>query len=380
MSARTADPGRTYAVLVGVEKYDGDTITNLSGPVRDVLDFYEWLRGKGVPAGQITTLASPMDENAASLSQSGAKFSPARSMEVQKAFTALQGKSGDLLFVFWAGHGIIHEKQHSLICADATNTDKWNFDFDKLRESLNTTSFKGFPQQIIIIDACALRVNLPFTTPGTPLSYGKPLSHDQFVFLAARDGEAAVNLPEKRGLFSREFFKQVSLQPDSTWPPDMLSLATRVQSAFLSLRALGQPAQTPVYEWSRDWDGNINRLPAVSPPRSEGQPRIRGWKLDFQPLTKLTNALMACSKMSDSLGRQDVLGRMRSNIAGAVSRRSDTKSDVMNILETASKYPGGLEELLFVIRSFEGDSAVWTEVEEVVTEVLPDFKIPEAVS
>lgn len=371
MSARTAEPGRTYAVLVGVEKYDGDTITDLSGPVRDVLDFYEWLRGQGVPADQITTLASPMDENAASLSQSGAKFSPARSMEVKEAFTALQGKSGELLFVFWAGHGIIHEKQHSLICADATNTDKWNFDFDKLRESLNSTSFKGFPQQIIIIDACALYVNLPFTTPGTPLSYGKPLSHNQFVLLAARDGEAAVNLPEKRGLFSREFFKQISLHPDSSWPPDMRALAEKVQSEFAALRASGQTNQTPIYNWNRDWEGNEIKLTTLSVSSYQGASQ-----LESSQLRSLTEAVMACKIMTREEGRYDVLDQIRSDISGRVPHRSDSKSHVLKIIETASEYPGGLEELFSEIYFFDGGSSGWARLARVVAEHLPELKLP----
>ena len=199
MTERTADPARTHAVLVGIEKYTaGGEWNRLSGPVRDVLGFHEWLRFRNVPGDQITTLVSPLDENVALVEQSKIKTSPATSVEVLKALNALHLKRGDLLFLFWAGHGVVLEEEHRLFLADATTDHKRNLDLDALQKSLRSSYFPGFPLQIIIVDACANYQRFAFTFPSEPVPCGDPLGHEQFVFFAARPGQVAKNLGEEK--------------------------------------------------------------------------------------------------------------------------------------------------------------------------------------
>ena len=379
MSERIADPARTHAVLVGIEKYDaGGEWNKLSGPVPDVLAFHEWLRSRNVPTGQIQTLVSPQDENVALLDQAKVERTPATSTNVRKAFSALHGMHGDLLFVFWAGHGVVHEKQHRLFLADATTNDKRNLDLDGLLESLGSSYFSGFPRQIFIVDACANYQSFAFTYPSEELPCGDPLPHEQFVFFAAQRGQVAKNLGgENRGLFSREILKQIRNLPDSIWPPDMRSLAEKVQGEFAALRASGNLDQTPTYQWNRDWDGNEIEL-KTPPPSSEGErrPPIETWELTFNQKSGLTDVLMNCSSMSRSESRNDVLSQIRSDVRGAVRHRPDTKSDVMNIILAASQYHGGLEELLSIIHYYEGQSLSWNKVERVVANLLPNLRTP----
>lgn len=376
MTDRTAAPARTHAVLVGIEKYEaGGEWNRLSGPVRDVLAFHEWLRSRNVPADQITTLVSPLDENVALVEQSKVKTSPATSGEVRRAFNALQDKRGDLLLLFWAGHGVVHEDQHRLFVADATTKDKRNLDLEALQKSLRSSYFPGFPLQILIVDACANYQSFGFTFPSEELPCGSPLDHEQFVFFAARPGQVAKNLgEEKRGLFSREFLKQARLA-DAGWPPDMRAVAERVQDEFARLRASGDAAQTPVYQWSRDWNGNSVKL-GGSPAGPSHRPAGESSELSFEQLAGLTNALAACSKMALPDGRNDVLAQIRSDVAGAVPRRADTRSDVMNIVRTSANYPGGLEELLRHVRYYEAGSASWRVVEKLIETRLPNLKMP----
>ena len=377
MSKRIADPARTHAVLVGVEKCEaGD---DLSGPVRDVLAFHDWLRSRDVPAAQIKTLVSPLEENVGLLDQAKLDVAPATSTNVRDAFNALHGIRGDLLFVFWAGHGVVYEKQLRLFLADATTNDKRNFNMEALRESLGSSYFAGFPSQIIIVDACANYQSFGFTFPSEELPCGDPLPHEQFVFFAARPGEVAKNLgEEKRGLFSREFLKQIRNTPDSSWPPDMRSLAEKVQGEFAALSASGQADQTPIYRWNRDWDGNEIELRTSPQTTGERRPQIEPWELTFEQLTGLTDALLTCSAMSLPEKRNDVLSQIRSDIRGAVPRRSDNKSDVMNIVQTACDYPGGLEDLLRIIHYREGQRAGWMKVERVVVDRIPRLALPSA--
>jgi hypothetical protein len=72
--------------------------------------------------------------------------------------------------------------------------------------------------------------------------------------------------------------------------------------------------------------------------------------------------------------RNDVLRQMRSDISGNVSRRADTRGDIVNIVRTASDYPGGLVELLEIVHWYNGDSLPWQRVQKVVAEHFPSLR------
>ncbi len=380
MTARAADPARTHALLVGIERYAEGGDWNLNGPARDVIEFHAWLCSRGVPAKQIGALVSPLDQNLAALEKSGIDFAPATAEGIRAALNALHVASGELLFLFWAGHGVHNDREHRLFTADATTHDKRNYGLESLRASLRSDYFAGFPLQIILVDACNNYQGFAFTFPSEEMPAGQALGHEQFVFLAAREGQVAKNLgEEKRGLFSRELLRQVTSaeRSASTWPPDMLAVAKKVQDEFAAMRATGGGLnQTPIYEWSRDWDGNVIKLVLQQP---GGPPKRRGWKLDFEQLAALTDALVACEKMALPDGRNDLLAQIRADIAHSVPRRSDAKSDVMNIVRTASGYAGGLEELLRQVRYTEGQGATesWQGVEKALAERLPGLRLAE---
>lgn len=374
MTERVASPSRTYAFLAGVEKYKA--AWNLNGPVRDVLDCHSWLRFHGVPAEQITVVASPLDENRALLDAAKLAYIPATSIQVKDALNELHAKNGELLFLFWAGHGMVHEKQRRLFLADATDDDKRNLDFDALRDSLASIYFQGFLRQIIIADVCANYGRFAFTLPGEKLPVGDAGRPEQFVFFAARSGEVAKNLgEEKRGLFSRELLKQLREQADTNWPPDMLKVAQRVQVEFAALRAHGCTHQTPIYEWSRGWDGSSIELVAPPTQTKSGRAVYRGGKLKFPQITGLTDALLGCENMQVSDGRDEILAQMRKDISLAVPRHNDAKSDVVAIIRTAANFSGGLEELLAVVQFFEGPTDSWDIVEKVVAERFPNLHV-----
>jgi hypothetical protein len=375
MSGRRASPDRTSAVLVGVEKYGAGPEWNLPGPVRDVLDVHGWLRSRGVPAERIQTLVSPVDEHVELVEHAEMHAVPATSAAVRGAFNTLHDQAGDLLFVFWAGHGVIHEQQHRLFMADATTSDKRNVSLETLTRSLASGYFPGFPSQIVIVDACANYQSWAFSFPSEELPRGEPLPHEQFLFFAAQPGQVAKNLgEERRGLFSRELLAQLGRYGGTSWPPDMRELAERVQAEFAALRASGQSSQTPIWEWSRDWEGNTIALGASTVQRGGRLPPREPWELTFQQLAALTEALLACGILARPEGRDDLLAQVRLEIRAAASRRSDARSDVMNIVRTASSYAGGLEELLAVVRFIEGPSAGRKSVDDVVARHFPALR------
>ena len=139
----------------------------------------------------------------------------------------------------------------------------------------------------MIVDACAdFRNDFEFTAPGEELPVGAPRPAGQFALFAARPGEAASNLPvERRGQFSRELLLALEQQDavDRAWPPAMEAVARRTQDAFRALRATGQTAQLPRFEWN-DWDGDTVKASSLPQPGtgSPHSPSSRG--LPPQPM------------------------------------------------------------------------------------------------
>jgi len=76
---------------------------------------------------------------------------------------------------------------------------------------------------------------------------------------------------------------------------------------------------------------------------------------------ELVDKLLACSCMSNRGTRDTVLSLLNEQfpgIANSISRHTNNKTDVMEIVSTCLKYPGSLQELVGIVTSFEGESAL----------------------
>ncbi|MEH2420816.1 MAG: NB-ARC domain-containing protein [Nostoc sp.] len=170
----------------------------------------------------------------------------------------LSPKSGDLLYIFWAGHGLItSERERRLLCADANKQNWQNLDLNSLLVLLGSDKFQ-IRNHICIIDACA---NYVLESKGRPTNLGgktflsgqpKPDSQ-QFVLLATREGEKAkVNSENKTGYFSQAV-REAFAAANGSFPPNMREVTEAVQQQFNDL----DKKQLPTYFYSRSWDGNI---------------------------------------------------------------------------------------------------------------------------
>jgi HEAT repeat protein len=272
-----AQPQRTYGLVVGIDRYDLGPGYALRGPAAGACRFVHWLhRQRGVPASQIFLFLTP-----APLPADGAAPAPAapdspppipEGVAVRDAThhlhdfvtDKLAGLRGELLLVYWCGHGIITaDGARRLFYADARPGYERNLDLAGLLAYLRSNQVPGFRQQVAIVDACAdyvgalargtdlARHSLPFP-PGEFSD-----QHKQFVLLAARAGESARNLPEKgTGLFSREVMELLAAEPAGVWPPDMPRVYQQLNERFRALRDLGEARQTPTYFFHRTWEGS----------------------------------------------------------------------------------------------------------------------------
>ncbi|MYV58912.1 hypothetical protein GTW37_04315 [Streptomyces sp. SID4931] len=106
-------PERTFAFVAGVEQYTLSRGWNLHGPARDALRFAHWLTGPAqVPHENVRLLLSPLrpDELDWTVTTGLAALRdacrPATEENVKNALQVeLPQCDGDLLWIFWAGHG-----------------------------------------------------------------------------------------------------------------------------------------------------------------------------------------------------------------------------------------------------------------------------------
>ena len=251
----TAKPEKTYGLIVGIENYQA-THWNVDGPVHDAITFADWLLSQGVPKDNIRLCLSPLNGNSELVQEFDINSEPATEQNIVDIITNdLSQKNGDLLFIFWAGHGLItSERNRRLLCADASKNNWQNLDFNSLLLLLGSDAFK-IPHHICIVDACANYLlesrGRPTNLGGKHFNSGQPRKESkQFVLLATREGETAkVNSSVKTGYFSQAVRKALA---HHDWLPDMPKVADHVKQQFASLNK----QQLPTFFYRRSWDGD----------------------------------------------------------------------------------------------------------------------------
>jgi hypothetical protein len=270
------DPRSTFAIVVGIEKYEAGEGSNLPGPAHDALYFTKWLIARRVPAQNILVFVSPLEE--VTFPSRVVVHEATRHRIDETVRNTLRGRQEELLFFFWGGHGVIQaDLTHRLFYADATNDDKKNLPLMDLLLALRSTYFKNAaPRQIVMVDACAAfaqRQGWAYSLPTDTLPKGKPVSgREQFVLFATKPGEAALNLnDEKTGLFSRELLRLLTgdtgwppdfkkITSDTQWPPDFKKIIEQLDGRFKKLYDDNQANQTPSYYWFKAGDSFVREF------------------------------------------------------------------------------------------------------------------------
>ena len=236
-NAAEINPEQVYALVVGVETYEIDRDKPLNGPARDGLNFIEWLLSKDVPTENIAFFVSPSHQNRdvlLSAQEQDIMHASATLANVEEYINSelkADGAGGELLYVFWGGHGIVNRvdrEERQLIFSDFTAATGRSIVIETLIEALRTTRDVIFEKQIFFIDACANPI-YPLGSPEANqsaksalriLSNGESYStKEQYVLFAADIDNTTINDSlEGTGIFSQivlgELAKQASLWPD----------------------------------------------------------------------------------------------------------------------------------------------------------------------
>ena len=254
MNNFTAKPEHTYGLIVGVERYQ-ESRWNVNGPVHDALELARWLCERGVPKENLKLCLSPLEQ----IEPCGFKIEAATEQNlsdiIENYLTQIQG---DLLYIFWAGHGVINsQRNRKLLCADATKRNWRNLDFNSLLLLLLSDWVK-IRNHICFVDACANYVleseGRPTNLKGKEFSSGKPRTDSQqFILLATREGEKAkVRNQGKTGYFSQAVREALTEEFNDRWPPNMEAITEKVKQKFEG----SDKKQLPTYLFYQGWDGD----------------------------------------------------------------------------------------------------------------------------
>ncbi|MFM9101998.1 MAG: caspase domain-containing protein, partial [Cyanobium sp.] len=351
MPATAASPNHTHALIVGIERYAAGQQWDLDGPLNDALQIRDWLLSSGVPAEQIHLHVSALEKNRAALDDRSIWYQQPTDQALRETIERIKYKpfeQDDLLFVYWAGHGLITVDQQCLLLAEATDKDKKSFGVETIRLSFANENCPGFRHQIFLFDTCRSFDRQPTSPPPVvPLPSGQRLQKSQFLFFASQEGQPAINSSQERcGLFTKTLLQQLdsSQATPHCWPPDMDSLATAVQQIFKE-----NQQQYPVFTRYRDFQGNdrIDPLPLASEAESS---------VAAEPVDLLCAVNQLATLLAEHLGppnkREDILRAFRycsplgPEIVMRVERRSNAFDDYKSLIDSCLERPGGFDLLM----------------------------------
>jgi vWA-MoxR associated protein C-terminal domain/Caspase domain len=345
-------PDRTYAVVVGIERYDAGDKWDLDGAAESALRIIGWLRKCHVPAENITVLLSPLNSNRSKVEQTladlgfPAGLEPATVENVRQVVTEqLPEHDENLLVLFWSGHGVLdHREQRRLFCADAGVHAKYNINVTDLLAALSGKSFRGLRDQVIIVDACAnfiqeMRLNLQAPESEFALGDTRWVSRDGL--LAASQGERA--LLDRKASFGNVVADWLD-QHAYTLPPPMDQLAADVDKRFEQLRADGVTAQHPV-RIREILHGNETEHVFGGEPVPESVLRsARSAGLTTAQLRATAAAIAATPQLATERGREALMEALR-GVVGPVARTDDPEADLLDLVSAVLDRQAG--EALF---------------------------------
>ncbi len=247
----TVNPNQVYALVVGIETYQLGADYDLDGPARDGLRFIDWLLSHDVLPENIRFFVSPLAQNADVVSQTvklGLKSYPATRDAIDKFIRdELMAVCGEVLHVFWGGHGILTKTDQAtrqLLFADTTAANKLSLNIGSLVQALGTSKHElGFEKQLFVIDACANKyfrdLYEVIQAEVGEHKYGstsETLKMEQVVMFACEDYDVAKNVAG-RGVFSSAVLAELKGKPLF---PDMKVLMDKVCDR-LSMQKMPEP-------------------------------------------------------------------------------------------------------------------------------------------
>jgi Caspase domain len=200
----------SWGLIVGIEKYDLGEEWTLRGAVQSALNFSSLLHCCGVPPRNTLICLAPLEPFETDEQLKNARRKPATVRTVKTLVRYLGKKRATILYLFWAGHGMLKGDRRHLFVADSAAQEQ-TIELNSLLACLRDDDrYKGFPQQFVFIDACAIKAE---KVPEKHRRYqgfnfgtedeNPESTKNQYVFFAAKKREVA-NYAEGFGQYSKE--------------------------------------------------------------------------------------------------------------------------------------------------------------------------------
>ncbi|MFF7309273.1 caspase family protein [Streptomyces sp. NPDC008137] len=355
------NPARVHALIVGVERYDAGPGWDLPGPARDAVAFHRLLRAAGVPDDRLRLHLAPLPPYTP-----GVPYQPADHATLRRVLVReLPLVQGDVLWVWWGGHGVLDRAGHlRLFCADASTADKLGIDLDSALDRYAGDAVPAFGDQLWIVDACeTFEEDLAFREqlPPDALPVGRrTLAHRQTVLRAAGRGRAAANDAGRgTGLFS-EVLLGLLADRAAVLPalPDPEGLFPAVRTRIAALREAGRTLQYPEIRLQ-----SPERTEIVAPAAPSPEPRRAS------PLQRAVDALLAYPLMGDPTERQTVVASLDPRVTATLPRHSKARTDVVGILNRLARgRPEMLWQLFDAVVSLDDDPDLRGELDAALRE------------
>ena len=313
-----ADPAKTAALVVGVEKSQVFGWPELVGVGADARRFASWLVRRGVPPGRLLLhLAEVTPDGPLSVDVGGQAVEvaalDANYQSVWKSFLeTIPGWVGavDLLIVYWAGHGYIDEDlKRWLECADSQHDRRRAFPFDEL---VATVRGQTYPKYLAaFVDACAIDLRLIDSEArpgGERFTRAVPNREArQFILYSSREGQFATYLNgDELNSFSGVLLAALSGEDSTTWPPCMPRVAGLVKAHFEALRVAGKTDQIPVFA-NVSWDGDVTDSGLFRLAASSRGSALLGHTVSLDDVATLAGALGSLDFLTDASNRAALL-------------------------------------------------------------------------
>ncbi|KJK39589.1 hypothetical protein UK15_11185 [Streptomyces variegatus] len=358
------DPARVHALVVGIEAYEAGDAWRLPGPARDAVRFWRLLRDAGVPEDQLRLHLAPLAPYEPPVPYRSADRATLRRILVRE----LSRAQGDVLWVWWGGHGVLDRAGRlRLFCADAGVDDKAAIDLDSALARYTGDAVPGLREQMWVVDACeTFEEDLAFqeALPADALPVGRPgHAHRQTVLRAAGRGRAAANDPVRAtGLFSDVLLgllaDRAAVLPA---PPDPEELFPAVRARIAALRDEGRTLQHP--EIRLQGADRTETLPPAGPP-APARP--------LAALQRAVEALLAYPLIHDPDERQTVVAALNPRVTAVLRRNSKARTDVVNILGgLARRNPETLWDLFDAVVSVDDDPELKDELAAALAALSP---------
>jgi Caspase domain len=340
-------------VAIGIERYDTDLFSDVPGPARDASRFASLMHTLGVPERNILVALSYVD--ATSVGPGVERYPLATRTGIGSLLgTELAARDGDVLIVYWAGHGYQERSGgQRLLLPDPPGIS--SVTLEQVRNWLLGSRIR-FAEQLLFVDACreernvAAMLNLPLEFPQVSRARGRR----QSVMHAVGAGEESPLIAgERTSVFSKALFDILRDVPLGQWPPDVRLLAKQLST--------GNHGLAPVTVNYSDPRGNGDQVHLGVTGRAVDTGDRSG-----SPVQRVSRALLNVPSMNDKRNIRELLQRIKFKYRGAFFSEPIVSRIVLDVSEMNAGWERLREVCVESIELFPPDNRAVKQLMEIL--------------